>query len=81
MKFITKNSSHSTLHIGYKEKYVEGKVDIKFLGLQIDNHINWKAQIEQIIPKLRVAYYVVMSMVRIIITLKSIYNAHFRSII
>jgi hypothetical protein len=23
MKFITKNSSHSTLHIGYKEKYIE----------------------------------------------------------
>ena len=22
MKFITKNSSHSTLHIGYKEKYI-----------------------------------------------------------
>jgi hypothetical protein len=23
MKFITKNSSHSTLHIGYKEKYIK----------------------------------------------------------
>jgi len=22
MKFITKNSEHSTLHIGYKEKYI-----------------------------------------------------------
>jgi len=22
MKFITKNSAHSTLHIGYKEKYI-----------------------------------------------------------
>jgi hypothetical protein len=63
--------------------YVEGEVDTKFLGLKIENRINWKAQIEQIIRKLRVACYVVMSMVRIIniITLKSIYNAHFRSII
>ena len=33
MKFITKNSSHSTLHIGYKEKYVEETVNTKFLGL------------------------------------------------
>jgi len=24
MKFITKNSSHSTEHIGYKGKYIEG---------------------------------------------------------
>jgi len=23
MKFITQNSSHFTLHIGYKEKYIE----------------------------------------------------------
>ena len=40
MKFITKNSSHSTLHIGYKEKYIEDTLNTKFLGSQIDNHIN-----------------------------------------
>jgi len=40
MKFITKNSSHSTLHIGYKEKYIEETIDTKFLGLQTDNHIS-----------------------------------------
>jgi len=52
MKFITKNSSHFTLHVGYKEKYVEETVNTKFLGLPIDNHINWKNHIEQMIPKL-----------------------------
>jgi len=41
MKFTTKNSSHSTLCIGYKEKYVKETENIKFLGLQTDNHINW----------------------------------------
>ena len=40
LKFITKNSSHSTLHIGYKEKYIEDTVNTKFLGSQIDNDIN-----------------------------------------
>ena len=40
MKFITKNSSHSTLRIGYKLKYIEEKVNTKFLGLRTDNHIN-----------------------------------------
>jgi len=51
MKFITKNSSHSTLHIGYKEEYVEETVNTKCLGLEIDNHIQWKNHTEQMIPK------------------------------
>jgi hypothetical protein len=51
MKFIKRNSSQSTLYISYKEKYVEETVNTKFLGLQIDNHINWKSNIEEIIPK------------------------------
>jgi hypothetical protein len=35
-----RNSAHSTLHVGYEEKYLEETVDTKFLGLQIDNNIN-----------------------------------------
>ena len=38
MKFKTKNSSHSALHTGYKEKYIEETMNTKFLGLQTDNH-------------------------------------------
>jgi hypothetical protein len=52
MKFITNNLSHSTLHIAYKEKYVEEMVNTEFHGLQIDNHLKWKNRAEQIIPKL-----------------------------
>jgi len=51
MKFITKNSSHSTLHIDYKEKYTEKMMNRKFSGLRTDNHINWKNHIEEMIPK------------------------------
>ena len=65
MKFITKNSSHFTLHVGYKEKYVEETVNTKFLGLPIDNHINWKNHIEQMIPKLSGAWYAIRLMVHI----------------
>ena len=39
MKFITKNSSHSTLHVDYKEKYIEETVSTKFLGSQIGRTI------------------------------------------
>ena len=63
MKFKTKNSSHSTLCIGYKEKYIEEVVNRKFLGLQIDNHQNWKNHIEQMIPWLSAACYAIRSMV------------------
>ena len=36
MKFLTKNSSHSTLHIGNKEKYIKEIENTKFHALQID---------------------------------------------
>ena len=83
MKFITKNLSHSRLHISYKEKYIEETVNTKFPGLQIDNHINWRKHIEEVIPKLSGKCYAIRSMDHIsnINTLKSIYYAHFHSII
>jgi rRNA maturation endonuclease Nob1 len=52
IKFITKNSAHSTLCIGCKEKYLDETMNTKFLGLQTDNHINWEIDIVQIISKL-----------------------------
>ena len=42
IKFITKDSSQSTLHIGYKKENIKQTMNTKFLGLHIDNHINWK---------------------------------------
>jgi hypothetical protein len=42
MKFTTKDSPQRTLNINCKEKYVEETVNTKFLGLQTDNHLNWK---------------------------------------
>jgi hypothetical protein len=41
IKFITKNSPQYPLNIGY-DKYIEEGINTKFLGLQIDNHLNWK---------------------------------------
>ena len=52
MKFRTRNSSHSRLCIVYKTKYIEESENIKFLGLQIENHTNWKNHTEQMVPKL-----------------------------
>jgi hypothetical protein len=66
------NSPHNALCIGYKEKYIEETVKKKFLGLHIDNHLNWKNHIDQMIPKLSGACYTVRLMFHIsnITTLK-----------
>jgi len=65
MKFITKNSSHSTLQFGYKQKYIEETNNTKFLTSEIDNHIKWKKHIKQGISKLSGAGYAVQSVVHI----------------
>jgi hypothetical protein len=51
-KFVSNDLLHCTLHIGYEEKYIEETVNTKFLGLQIDSHLNWKNIFEKMIPKL-----------------------------
>ena len=82
MKFVTKNSSHSTLHIDSREKFIGETVSTIFLCLQIDNHINWKNHIEEMVLKLRGSCYVVRSMIHIsnINALKLIYYACFHSV-
>jgi hypothetical protein len=40
IKFITKNSPQYLLNIGYNDKYIEEGINKKFLGLQIENHLN-----------------------------------------
>ena len=51
MKFITRKFTHSTLHIGYTENDIEEMMNTKLLDLQIDNHVNWKNCIAQMISK------------------------------
>jgi hypothetical protein len=65
MKFITKISSHASLHTGYKDRYIEETVNTKCFGLKIDKHLNWMHHIEQMVPKLSAACYAVRSMVHV----------------
>jgi hypothetical protein len=83
MKFVTNNLPYCALTIGHKDKCIEEAVNLKFLGIQIDNHLSWKNHIDQIIPKLSAACYMVRQMYYICNndTLKSIYFAYFHSIV
>jgi hypothetical protein len=74
------NLDKTNIRIGYNDKYIEESVHTKFLGLQIENHLNWKNHIDQLVPKLSRACYAVRSLLDISNTdsLKSIYFANFQ---
>jgi hypothetical protein len=80
IKCITKNSPQYPLNIGYNDKYIEEGVNTKFLGLQIDNNLNWKSH--QLIPQLSGTCFAVrfMSHVSNTDTIKSVYFVYFRSL-
>jgi hypothetical protein len=59
IKFITNKSPQYDLKIGYGKKYIEESINTKFLGLQIDKHLNWKNYIDLMIPKLSIACYTI----------------------
>jgi hypothetical protein len=83
MKSVTNNSPHCTLTTGCKDTYIEETVNTKFFGLYLDNHLNWKDNIDQMVPTLSGACYAVRLMFHIsnINTLKSIYFVYFHSFI
>jgi hypothetical protein len=55
--------------------YTEESVQTKYLGLDIDSHLNWKTHVDQLVLKLSMACYAVRSLSHIsnIDTLKLIY--------
>jgi hypothetical protein len=59
MKFVTNNLPYCALTIGHKGKYTEDTVNLKSLGIHIDNCLHWKNHTYQIVPKLSAARYMV----------------------
>jgi hypothetical protein len=68
--------------IPYEEKEIKEVTNITFLGLEIDQPLNWKTHIEQIVSRLSNACYAVRSIFHFsyLDTLKMIYFAYFHSI-
>jgi hypothetical protein len=52
MESVTVNSPLYALTTGYEDKNLKETVYTKFLGLQLDSHLNWKDHTDQMIPKL-----------------------------
>jgi hypothetical protein len=68
--------------VSYDNKTIEEVLTTKFLGLQIDNNLNWKKHIEYIIPKLSSAYFAMRTVTPLleVDTLKLVYFVYFHSI-
>ena len=80
-KFVTINEPYCALTVIYKDKCIEEAVNLKFLGIQIDSHLNSRNHTDQIIPKLCVACYMVRQMYHICNNdiLRSLYLAYFHT--
>jgi hypothetical protein len=82
MKFCTTNKNCDNLSRGYVDKTTEEVETTKFLGLRVDNNLNWKTHIQYIIPKLSSARFAVRTITSPMKTetLKFVHFAYFHSI-
>jgi hypothetical protein len=82
MKFATKNKTCLSLNIGFDSKLIEVEAN-KFLGLQIDSHLNWKKHNEYIISKFSSACFAMKTVMLLMTvdTLKLVYFTYFHSVL
>jgi len=59
IKFSPSHLFQSQLITEHNNTTISGIPDTKFLGVQIDNHLNWTCHIDWILPKLSIAGFVI----------------------
>jgi len=82
IQFRTKNKCITNLIINYQNQEIKEINHTKFLGLQIDQSLNWKKHIETIIPKLTSACFSLRVLKDFLQrdALRMVYFAYFHSI-
>jgi hypothetical protein len=82
IQFKTKNKPTFDINI-VCDKLITPVPNIKFLGIYLQDSINWSCHIEYIIPKLSLACYIMEDIKPItpINTLKTVYYSYFNAII
>ena len=83
LQFETKNSSITDFYITYENKQISTIHSTKFLGLMIDNKLSWHCHIDQMIPKLNKASYLIRALKPLLSfeSLKMVYFSLFHSVI
>ena len=79
LQFLTKNPNATDLHISYKNKQISSIYCTKFWGLVIDNNLSWHCHIDQMIPKLNKAPYVLRSL-KLLLSFESLKMVHFSTV-
>jgi hypothetical protein len=62
INFSPKQSANPLLALSFDNMVMNEVCEIKFLGIQIDNKLNWKSHVEYILPKLSSAIFVIRSL-------------------
>lgn len=62
IKFVPSNSPQYLINTESNDKYIKWSASTKFFGLQIDDHLYWKNNIDQLVSKLSGVSYAVTSM-------------------
>jgi len=77
-----KTTSHIPLGIYYKDNVIDEVKSTKFLGMHIDNHMNWKNHVEQILPKLSAACFLIRNLIHTLNPdiLHMVFFAYFHSV-
>jgi len=82
LQFNTKNSRDYDLKLNYQGNYVKSSTNTKFLGLNIDDSVSWKAHIDQMMSKLSSICFVIWTIQAIMSqeNLRMVYFAYVHSI-
>jgi hypothetical protein len=83
MQFTTKNKPKTYLKITHSNRQISTVSNIKVLGIHINDTINWKNHIENILPKLSMACHA-MRIIKPYMSLESlkiVYHCSFNSFI
>jgi hypothetical protein len=82
VQFSSKTINFPDINITYENNYISKINDIKFLGLNINNTLSWKAHIDNILPKLSSACFAMKSVKPFVSQqiMQIIYYSHFHSI-
>jgi hypothetical protein len=83
INFAPKQSDNPLLAVSFHNMVMNELSEVKFLSIQIDNELNWKSNVEYILPELSSAIFVIRSLSYFMSseTLRMVYFSYFHSII
>jgi hypothetical protein len=83
VKFALTKFSHCPLQLTYEGKICTEADNIKFLGLQLDNHRTWKTHMDQLLQKLSTVCFIMRRLVHVLHTdiHRTVHFAYFHSLV